>query len=88
MFNYNYCSYPENGDIEDLSRTLSNKPDKHTIIFILEMLRCAKSVVKTHLGVCYERYPNYIDDSVSCQGLFCRCTGYDDNGQSIIFTNI
>ena len=52
------------------------------------MLRCAKSLVKKHLGVCYERYTKYIDDSVTIQGLLGRCTGYDDNGRTIISTNI
>jgi len=86
--NYNYRSYHGNGDLEDSNKTLSTKPDNHTIIFILEMLRGAKSLVKTHLGVCYETYTNYIDYKVIIQGLLGRCTGYDDNGQSIIFTNI
>ena len=74
--------------IEGFNKTLSTKPDKHTIIFILEMLRCAKSLVKTHLGVCHESYTNYIDDSVSSQRLLGRCTGYDDNGRTTISTNI
>jgi hypothetical protein len=47
-----------------INKTLSTKPEKHTVIFILEMFRCAKPLVKKHLGVCYERYTNYIDDSV------------------------
>ena len=48
------------------------------------MLRCAKSLVKTHLEVCYERYAKHIDDRVIIQGLLGRCAGYDDNGQNII----
>ena len=52
------------------------------------MLGCAKSLVKKHLGVCYERHTDYIDDNVIIQGLLGRCTGYDDNGRTIIFTNI
>ena len=45
-------------------------------------------LLKTHLGVCYERHTDYIDDIVIIQGLLGICTGYDDNGRTIIFMNI
>jgi len=30
---------------------------------------------------------DYIDDSVTIQGVLGRCTGYDDNGRTIILTD-
>ena len=39
-YNYNYCSYHGNGDIDDLNKTLSTEPDTHTIVFILETKMC------------------------------------------------
>ena len=61
---------------------------EHTFIFIKEKLRCAKTLVKTYLGIIYERYTNFPDDTVIIQGLVGRGTGYNDNGKSIYFTNL
>jgi len=72
----------------DINAILSDAPEKHTFIFIKEKARCAKTFVKTHIGVWYERYANTMMDDVVTQGLLGRATGYDDNGDSIIFTNI
>ena len=85
---YNYLSYHGDGDIEDINATLSTEPDKHTFIFILEMLRCSKTIKKQYLGLVYERHKLTQNDAVIIQGLLGRCTGYDDNGETVIFTNI
>ena len=66
---------------------LKKKPKKHTFIFIKEKLRCAITLCKTYLGILYERYTTSISDSIIIQGLLGRCTGYDDTGKTIIFTN-
>ena len=47
-----------------------------------------KNIVKTYLGVCYERCIQYPQNDVIIQGLVGRCTGYDDNGETIIFTDV
>ena len=83
-----YRTYDKESDIEDINKILNSKPDKHTYIFIKEKLRCAKTLIKTYLGVLYERYTKSPDDAVVIQGLIGRGTGYDDNGKSIYFTNI
>ena len=85
------CEYNTNflnkkkGDINDI---LKIKPDKDTFIFYCEILRCAKTQYKKFIGVSYERYAKKITDSTIVQGAFGRLTGYDDNGDSICYTNI
>jgi hypothetical protein len=85
------CEYNKNhlntkkGDINNI---LELKPTKHTFIFICETQRCAKTIFKKYLGVAYERYVPNPNDSTIAQGLIGRTTGYDDNGDSICYTNI
>ena len=86
--NYNFIKYDRESEIEDINNTLKIIPLKHTIIFIKEMLRCAKTLNKKNLGVSYERYCDNPDDAAVLQGLVGRNTGYDDNGVSICYTNI
>jgi hypothetical protein len=85
---YDYIKYDGGSDIEDINNTLRVSPNKHTIIFIKEMLRCAKTLTKRYLGVSYERYAVNPDDASIIQGLVGRNTGYDNNGVSICYTNI
>ena len=74
---------------EKINDILKIKPKKHTFIFIKEKLRCAITLCKKYLGILYERYTkSEANDSIIIQGLLGRCTGYDDNGETIIFTNI
>lgn len=65
----------------------STKPLRHTFVFIIDKLRCAKSIILDHVQICYDRFvtkPNY--DSV-LQGLLGRCTGYHPHTSHIrIFT--
>lgn len=77
-----------NKKIKDINSILNVKPDEHTFIIIKEHLRCAKTITKKYIGVLYDRISNRINDSVIIQGLAGRATGYDDNGVSIVFTNI
>lgn len=85
---YVYINYDQNSEIKDINNTLENKPEKHTFIFIKEMLRCAKTLSPKYIGICYERYTGKPDDSVIIQGFIGRLTGYNDNGVSICYTNI
>jgi hypothetical protein len=85
---YVYINYDQNSEIKDINNTLENKPEKHTFIFIKEMLRCAKTLSPKYIGICYERYTGEPDDSVIIQGFIGRLTGYKDNGVSICYTNI
>jgi hypothetical protein len=85
---YNYLEYNQHGDIKNLNEVLSTPPEKHTFILIKEKLRCAATLVKTHIGVLYERYSLNPSDSVNVQGLAGRNTGYDVNKDSIVYTNV
>jgi hypothetical protein len=66
---------------------LNNRPKKHTFIFIKERFRCAVSLPKKHIGIVYERLPKNVNDSVICQGLIGRMTGYEQINDVVIFTN-
>lgn len=78
-------SYESKSEIDVL---LSKEPLKHTFIFLKEKARCAKTFTKKHVGIWYERFTNKFGDDIVNQGLLGRATGYDDNGDSIIFTNM
>jgi hypothetical protein len=78
----------EGVDIVDINTTLSMPPTKHTFILIKDMLRCAKTLVKTHIGVVYERLARNVNDTTIIQGLLGRMTGYDVPDHISIFTNI
>lgn len=83
-----YIIYDKDSETEDINTILKIEPKLNTYIFIKEKLRCAKTLIKTYLGLVYERYTINPDDAVIIQGLVGRGTGYDDNGISTYFTNI
>lgn len=83
-----FYKFDMKSDSQDINKILKEKPEHHTFIFIKEKLRCAKTLSKEYLGIMYERYTPSPDDAVIIQGLIGRGTGYDDNGESIYFTNI
>ena len=85
---YAFIKYDRESEINDINNNLlQHAPTKHTFILIKEMLRCAKTIVKRHLGISYERYTEKPDDATIIQGLVGRNTGYDDNGLTICYTN-
>lgn len=86
--NYDFIKYDRESDINDINEILAIEPITHTIIFIKEKLRCAKTLKKEYTGILYERYSESPDDSAIIQGLIGRDTGYDNNGISICYTNI
>ncbi len=88
MEEFEFVKYDRESEIQDINRTLVLTPMKHTFIFIKEMLRCAKTLVKTFLGVQYDRFTKNPDDAAVNQSLVGRLSGYDDNGISICYTNI
>jgi hypothetical protein len=89
VFNGNYVlvSYDENNKI-DINAILVKKPVSHVIIFIKEMLRCAKTLHKEFIGVLYERYTKAPNEDNIIQGLIGRLCGYGYNGSSIVYTDI
>ena len=83
-----FIIYDQKSEIKDINEILVNEPSKQTFIFVKEMLRCAKTLEKEHLGIMYDRYSKRPDDSVIIQGFIGRLTGYDYNHKSICYTNI
>jgi hypothetical protein len=71
----------------DMDSLLNVKPDKHTFLFIKEKLRCAKTLVKDHLGVLYERITDNPNMDTILQGLVGRLTGYHNNRNAVVFSN-
>ena len=85
--NLSFIKYDKDCQLDDINSILTKPPIKDMFIFIKEKLRCAKTLHKKYLGIVYERYTATPDDAVIIQGLIGRGTGYDDNGQSIYYTN-
>jgi hypothetical protein len=75
-------------DIKNINKTLEIQPTQHTIIILKNMLRCAKTIHKTYIGVLHDRPVANTHDDVVIQGLTGRITGYDTNQDTIIFTNL
>ena len=73
--------------IKNIDKFISNKPNKHTFIFIKEKLRCAKTLHKNHIGILYERHVKKHNTDAIVQGLTGRATGYH-NHNIIVFANI
>ena len=84
---YDYL-YHDSENLESIDSVLDKEPLKHTVIFLKEMARCAKTFKKKFIGVWYERYVKSFNDDIAVQGLAGRATGYDDNGESIVYTNM
>jgi len=71
----------------DMDELLAHAPKRHTFLFIKEKLRCAKTLVKDHLGVLYERITDKPQMDTILQGLVGRLTGYHKNKNSVVFSN-
>ena len=72
----------------DMDELLAKAPLRHTFLFIKEKLRCAKTLNKDHLGVLYERITEKPQMDTIIQGLVGRLTGYHQNKNSVVFSNI
>lgn len=72
----------------DFTEMVKQEPTKHTFIFIKEKLRCSKTLCKHHIGVLYERAVKKTNMASIIQGLAGRLTGYHNNKNSIVFTDI
>lgn len=86
----------ENKETLKLNNVKNNFPEKHTIIFIKEFWRQAKTLCEIfggeeeryikNIGVLYDRYAKIRNDSSLCQSLVGRACGYNRHN-AIIFTN-
>jgi hypothetical protein len=70
-----------------MDQVLAKEPKRHTFLFIKEKLRCAKTLIKDHLGVLYERLTDKPQMDTILQGLVGRLTGYHKNKNSVVFSN-
>lgn len=76
-------------DDNEIQKILSEQPEKHSLIFIKEHLRCAVTLTpKSRIGILYERISKTINDDVIVQGLAGRATGYDAPEDMIVYTYI
>tara|TARA_R110002074_G_C12486100_1_gene661359 strand:+ start:57 stop:1727 length:1671 start_codon:yes stop_codon:yes gene_type:complete len=76
-------------EINDIKELMNTRPVHNIIIVLKNMMRCAVTIPKKYLGILYERWTKSLsNDSTIIQGLLGRATGFDDNGFSIVYTNI
>ena len=69
---------------------LSSPPEKHTVIYIKGLLRAAKTLTDTNIGVVYETFGENKSDSSEAQGLPGRLCGHGKrtgHGAPILFCN-
>lgn len=69
---------------------LSDAPNKHTFILIKGLLRAAKTLDDTHIGVVYEPHGESKSDSSEAQGLPGRLCGHgkqSGSGAPVLFCN-
>lgn len=87
-FNFEFISEPlyrKQG--RNFYNLLSHKPNVHTFIFIIDKLRCAKSIQIQHIQIFYERFVLQPKIETVLQSILGRCTGYHTfNSHIRIFT--
>tara|TARA_R100000951_G_C2635051_1_gene179014 strand:- start:156 stop:1721 length:1566 start_codon:yes stop_codon:yes gene_type:complete len=91
VFEEQDCEYNDGylNDKSDFNELLSEEPNKHTFVFYCQKARCAKTFqVKKYIGISYERFAKKFNDSTILQSSIGRLCGYNDNGDSICYTNI
>jgi len=87
LFDWDIKEYIQDGNIDVINDLLKVKPKKHTFILIKEKLKCSNTIIKTYIGVVYERLAKSVMDSFIIQGLIGRITGYERH-DIICYTNL
>ena len=88
-FQFSYISEPQFSKQSSIDALLQDKPNLHTFIFIIDKLRCAKSIQLDHIQICYDRFVSIPNHDSILQGLLGRCTGYHCHTSQVrIFTFI
>tara|TARA_B110001450_G_scaffold247395_1_gene262407 strand:- start:583 stop:1863 length:1281 start_codon:yes stop_codon:yes gene_type:complete len=85
--NFDFISEPHfhSTTHKDISSLFYNKPNLHTFVFIVDKLRCAKSIHTHNIQLLYDRFVlNPSRDSI-LQGLLGRCTGYHTHTKHLRF---
>jgi hypothetical protein len=87
LFDWDIKEYIQDGNIDVINDLLEVNPKKHVIVLIKEKLKCSNTIIKTHIGVVYERLAKSVMDSFIIQGLIGRITGYERH-DIICYTNL
>lgn len=69
---------------ESFDSLLSIQPRKHTFLFIVDKLRCAKTIHIQFVNIVYDRFIATPQHDSIIQGLLGRCTGYHNCFEHII----
>lgn len=74
---FEYLSEPTLAEMGfDFTEIIQNQPDKHTFLFIVDKIRCAKTIDITHVNIVYDRFVQRPEPNSIIQGFAGRCTGY------------
>jgi len=74
---FEYLSEPTLAEMGvDFTEIIQSQPDKHTFLFIVDKIRCAKTIDITHVNVVYDRFVQRPEPNSIIQGFAGRCTGY------------
>lgn len=67
----------------DFTQIIQHKPNIHTFIFIIDKIRCAKTIHIQHINIVYERFVSRPKHDTVLQGLAGRVTGYHKHTSQI-----
>tara|TARA_Y100000389_G_scaffold204838_1_gene260054 strand:+ start:921 stop:2195 length:1275 start_codon:yes stop_codon:yes gene_type:complete len=70
---------------KEISTLFISKPNKHTFVFIVDKLRCAKSIYTQNIQLLYDRFVSNPSHDSIMQGLLGRCTGYHKHTKHLRF---
>lgn len=74
---FDYISEPSMAEMgHDFTEVIQKKPDKHTFLFIIDKIRCAKTINISHVNIVYDRFVQRPEPNSIIQGFSGRCTGY------------
>ena len=82
--------YENENDSSNLNNweILKKEPEKSTILFIKEKLRCADTINKEFIAILHERKAKEEKDNTLGQSLVGRACGYIDTNNIIIYTSL
>ena len=81
---FEYLSEPKFAQMgHDFTLIINQPPTVHTFIFIIDKIRCAKTINIQHINIIYDRFVNQPNINSVLQGFVGRCTGYHYNTKQI-----
>jgi hypothetical protein len=67
----------------DFTQMINQPPDVHTFLFIIDKIRCAKTINIENINIVYDRFVKKPDSDSIIQGFAGRCTGYHKHSKHI-----